>query len=96
MAGIWAEVLRLPRVGLRQNFFELGGHSLLATQVLSRAREAFQLDLPLRLIFEEPTVGGMALAIVQKQAAETDADELARLLDELEGPGSSGEAAPLS
>jgi amino acid adenylation domain-containing protein len=60
VAGIWAEVLKVERVGRLDNFFELGGHSLLGTQVISRLREAFQTELTLRSLFEEPTL--MALA----------------------------------
>jgi acyl carrier protein len=48
LAGIWAEVLRVERVGRNDNLFELGGHSLLATQIISRVREAFGVELPMR------------------------------------------------
>ena len=65
LAGIYGEVLKLGRVGVEENFFELGGHSLLATRLLSKIREAFQIELPLRRVFESPTVAMMAAAIEQ-------------------------------
>ncbi|MBW4508527.1 MAG: amino acid adenylation domain-containing protein [Scytonematopsis contorta HA4267-MV1] len=60
IANICAEVLGLKLVGINDNFFEMGGHSLLATQVISRLREAFSIDLPLRRLFDFPTVAGLA------------------------------------
>jgi acyl carrier protein len=80
LAEIWTEVLGLEPIGALDNFFDLGGHSLLATQVVSRVRAAFQVELPLRSLFETPTVADLAVAIVQTQADE----ETARLLRELD------------
>jgi len=65
MCSIWAEVLRLERVGVHEDFFDLGGHSLLATRMMARIRHTFEVDLPLRSLFDSPTVEGMALAVVQ-------------------------------
>jgi amino acid adenylation domain-containing protein len=72
LVGIWEEVLGVERVGVADNFFELGGHSLLATQVVSRLREALQVEVPLRSLFERPTVAGLALAVTQKQSGRKD------------------------
>ncbi len=63
LADIWKEVLGLERVGIGDNFFELGGHSLYATQVISRVCRAFSLDVPLRIIFESPTLEELAASI---------------------------------
>ncbi|MEG4394820.1 amino acid adenylation domain-containing protein [Microcoleus sp. BROC3] len=60
VAGIWAQVLGLERVGIRDNFLELGGHSLLVTQIATRMRDTFQVELPLRTLFESATVADLA------------------------------------
>jgi amino acid adenylation domain-containing protein len=67
LANICGELLGVERVGVEENFFELGGHSLLATKLISRIRDQFHLELPLRVLFESPTVSGLAAAILQMQ-----------------------------
>ncbi|BAY41877.1 amino acid adenylation domain-containing protein (plasmid) [Nostoc sp. NIES-2111] len=74
IADIWAEFLGQEKIGIYDNFFDLGGHSLLATQVISRLREVFKIDLPLRNLFENPTVINLvelieAILAVQKLQA---------------------------
>lgn len=70
LVGIWTEVLGDKRIGLLDNFFELGGHSLLATQVMSRLRTAFQIELPLRNLFDFPTVEKLAGAVERTRSGE--------------------------
>jgi amino acid adenylation domain-containing protein len=63
LAEIWSEVLEIDRVGVDDNFFDLGGHSLLATQVMSRARQKFRVELPLRELFAGPSVSHLAALV---------------------------------
>lgn len=72
LAGVWAKVLGTDEVGIHANFFELGGNSILATQVTSRISESFQVELPLRSIFESPTVAQLAGLVEQMRAAESN------------------------
>lgn len=81
LAGIWCEVLGRKAVGIHQNFFHVGGHSLLAMQVISRITRAFGVELPLRVIFESPTICGLAQALNQVQQAQPEqAAPMRRLL----------------
>jgi len=79
LAGIWAQVLHVQRVGIHDNFFELGGHSLLATRVLSQVREVLRVELPLRALFEAPTLE--ELSRVVERAREENSISAARRLD---------------
>ncbi len=84
VAQIWSDVLGVERVGVDDNFFDLGGHSLLAIQVMSRLSEAVDVDMPPHIIFEVPTAGGLAGAILERQAAEIADESLSDLLAEVE------------
>ncbi|HEY9874103.1 MAG TPA: amino acid adenylation domain-containing protein, partial [Candidatus Obscuribacterales bacterium] len=84
LAAIWAEVLKIEKVGIYGNFFELGGHSLLATQVISRLRQAFQVDVPLHHLFESPTVAELAVVIASKLSEQADEALMAEMVAELE------------
>jgi acyl carrier protein len=70
IAEIWAEVLRRKpdQISVDDNFFDLGGHSLLATQVISRIRERFSVEIPMRAMFDQPLVSGLAKAVEEAQA----------------------------
>ncbi|MBD1924286.1 amino acid adenylation domain-containing protein [Microcoleus sp. FACHB-831] len=67
LAEIWSQVLGVAKVGIYDNFFELGGHSLLATQLIAKVGETFQVELPLRYLFQSPTVESLAAQITQQQ-----------------------------
>ena len=83
VANIFAQVLGVEKVGIHDNFFMLGGHSLLATRVISKVRQAFQMEVPLRLIFEAPTVAGLTVGIVQVQSEHIDSEDISRMLAEI-------------
>ncbi|HEX6912736.1 MAG TPA: phosphopantetheine-binding protein, partial [Longimicrobium sp.] len=72
LAGMWRELLGIDRIGIHDDFFRLGGHSLLGLQLVSRIRETFQVELPLRAIFEAPTVERLAQAIDEAILLELD------------------------
>jgi acyl carrier protein len=75
VAGIWSEVLSLDQVDLYDNFFDLGGHSLLATRVVSRIRDQFRVEFPLRKLFETPTVHGVSRAIDEASTPASPEDD---------------------
>jgi amino acid adenylation domain-containing protein len=84
LAAIWSEVLGLQHISIHDNFFELGGHSLLATQVISRLRKAFCIDLPLRSLFESPTIAESAELVVAQQFEQAESAALEFILAEVD------------
>ncbi|HEX7733770.1 MAG TPA: phosphopantetheine-binding protein, partial [Ktedonobacteraceae bacterium] len=84
LTEIWADILRQERVSIYANFFELGGHSLLATQVISRVRKIFRLELPLRALFQKPTVAGLAETLISQESVAGQVMAIARLLKKID------------
>jgi amino acid adenylation domain-containing protein len=85
LAGIWKEVLGLERIGIEDNFFDLGGHSLMAVQVLARVRAVFDVDVPLRRVFEASTIAQLALVIEEyliEQLESLSEEEALALLED--------------
>ena len=84
MARIWTQVLGIEQLGIHDNFFKLGGHSLQATQVVVQVREVFRVKLPLRSLFEAPTVDGLVSKMAALWGERAVVDEIARIFTELE------------
>jgi acyl carrier protein len=85
LCALWRDVLGLDEVGIHDNFLDLGGHSLAVSQIVARVSETLHVDLPLRTVFETPTVAALAAAIADQLAQGLDRDTRERLLAELDG-----------
>ncbi len=89
LADLWAQVLRVDQVGVKDNFFDLGGHSLLATQVVVRIHSTLSVDMPMKLLFEAPTIAQLAPKIEAlrqenfRSALEAGGDEVRELLEQV-------------
>jgi amino acid adenylation domain-containing protein len=84
LADIWKEVLRIEHIGVHDDFFERGGHSLVAARLISQMRERFEVEVPMRAVFEKRTIEQLALYIAELQAEATAPEEIEKLLSELE------------
>jgi acyl carrier protein len=71
LASMWCEMLMLEKVGVHESFFDLGGHSLLATRLVARIRHEFGTVLPLRSVFDAPTIAGQASLLAEEDELET-------------------------
>ena len=94
LSVIFSEVLQVDRVGVFDDFFELGGHSLLATQISSRVRESLHTELPVRKIFEEPTIDGLARTMLEDESEAERIRRNAKLLLQLAGAPEDEEFLP--
>ena len=97
LAGIWGDLLMAERVGVTDNFFSLGGYSLVATQIVSRVRATLQLDVPVRVLFANPSVAAFAAALATRERKPGELERIARVvqrvhamsLDELRHAGAA-------
>jgi non-ribosomal peptide synthetase component F len=80
LASIWGDVLGLERVGVEDDFFALGGYSLVATQITSRVRSTLQLEVPVRLLFQHPTVSALATALAARERKPGQLERIAHVV----------------
>jgi len=85
ITNIVSDVLKVDKIGIFDNFFELGGHSMLVMQIVSRIKEEFYVEVSIRAIFENPTIAGMAQAILEAKLRKKNQDKLGDLLEQIEG-----------
>ncbi|WP_224362171.1 non-ribosomal peptide synthetase [Hyalangium versicolor] len=92
LVDLWRELLAVPNVGIHDDFFELGGHSLLATQIIGRVQDALNVEIPLREIFDAPTIANIAAYIDSQLAAQVDPSDLDQMIASLQS--APADAAP--
>jgi acyl carrier protein len=83
LADIWADILKIERVGIHDNFFDLGGHSLLATQLISRVHKILRAQLTLRDLFEEPTIANLSKILIANEAKPGQTEKIALTLKKI-------------
>jgi amino acid adenylation domain-containing protein len=84
LAQLWSDLLKLDTIGVRDDFFALGGHSLIATRLVSQIRKEFDVEIPVRSIFESTTIERLALQIAERQTATMASEDVDQLLNDLE------------
>jgi acyl carrier protein len=84
LSAIWSEVLGIDQLGINDNFFELGGDSLLATRLVTRVLKKFKVDLPIKTLFDAPTITQLAEQLLLGQAKANSAESLAQILNEID------------
>jgi acyl carrier protein len=80
LAGVWGELLNYEPIGINDNFFNLGGHSILVTQLVGRLRSLLPVDLPLRIIFDRPTIAELSDYILEQAEDTAEIETTAELL----------------
>jgi surfactin family lipopeptide synthetase A len=84
LADIWCDVLGIEEIGVNDDFFELGGHSLTGALLIFRINESFEVNLPIRILFESPTIAGISAAIVHSRTQQVHRETVDRMLLEIE------------
>jgi hypothetical protein len=95
LAGIWAELLSIERIGVHDNFFSLGGHSLLITQLLARLLTMFKTELPLIAVFQSPTIAQFAEALKSYESKPGQTDRIAAAIRKVQQMSPADKAALL-
>jgi acyl carrier protein len=84
VAGIWEEVLGVERVGINESFFDLGGHSLKALELVAKLRSTFQVDLPMRSLFDAATVAGISKELIAIESKPGQLEKIAQLVKKIQ------------